>query len=135
MTLRNSRATSRFCRPRYAATIASGARARPLPAARRHDHPVRDRPPARIPIRTFTEWTAARPGFLEVDLVAYCGASTEGFYLCTPPRRRWRRLTGAFHGVAGVDVPGVRPWLWLGYVYPIAPRTVAGAGCGEPDAQ
>jgi hypothetical protein len=89
-----------------------------------------------IPIRTFTEWTAARPGFLEVDLVAYCGASTEGFYLCTPPRRRWRRLTGAFHGVAGVDVPGVPPpGIWLGYVYPIAPRTVAGAGCGEPDAQ
>jgi hypothetical protein len=36
-----------------------------------------------IPIRTFTEWTDARPGFLEVDLVAHCGTSTEGFYLCT----------------------------------------------------
>jgi hypothetical protein len=36
-----------------------------------------------IPIRTFTEWTEARPGFLEVDLVAHCGSSTEGFYLCT----------------------------------------------------
>jgi hypothetical protein len=36
-----------------------------------------------IPIRTFTEWTDARPGFLEVDLVAHCGASTQGFYLCT----------------------------------------------------
>jgi hypothetical protein len=36
-----------------------------------------------IPIRTFTEWTDARPGFLEVDLVAHCGSSTEGFYLCT----------------------------------------------------
>jgi hypothetical protein len=36
-----------------------------------------------IPIRTFTEWTDARPGFLEVDLVAHCGASTKGFYLCT----------------------------------------------------
>jgi hypothetical protein len=36
-----------------------------------------------IPIRTFTEWTDARPGFLEVDLVAHCGASTAGFYLCT----------------------------------------------------
>jgi hypothetical protein len=36
-----------------------------------------------IPIRTFTEWTEARPGFLEVDLVAHCGTSTQGFYLCT----------------------------------------------------
>ena len=36
-----------------------------------------------IPIRPFTEWADARPGFLEVDLVAHCGASTKGFYLCT----------------------------------------------------
>ena len=36
-----------------------------------------------IPIRTFTEWDDARPGFLEVDLVAHCGSSTQGFYLCT----------------------------------------------------
>jgi hypothetical protein len=36
-----------------------------------------------IPIRTFTEWDAARPGFCEVDLVAHCGSSTQGFYLCT----------------------------------------------------
>ena len=36
-----------------------------------------------IPIRTFTEWDDARPGFFEVDLVAHCGTSTQGFYLCT----------------------------------------------------
>lgn len=36
-----------------------------------------------IPIRTFTEWDDARPGFCEVDLVAHCGSSTEGFSLCT----------------------------------------------------
>jgi hypothetical protein len=36
-----------------------------------------------IPIRTFTEWDEVRPGFLEVDLVAHCGTSTQGFYLCT----------------------------------------------------
>jgi hypothetical protein len=36
-----------------------------------------------IPIRTFTEWTDARPGFFEVDLVAHCGSKTDGFYLCT----------------------------------------------------
>ena len=36
-----------------------------------------------IPIRTFADWTDDRPGFLEVDLVAHCGESTEGFYLTT----------------------------------------------------
>jgi hypothetical protein len=36
-----------------------------------------------IPIRTFTDWDDARPGFLEIDLVAHCGTSTQGFYLCT----------------------------------------------------
>ena len=29
-----------------------------------------------IPIRTFTEWDAERPGFLEIDLVAHCGNTT-----------------------------------------------------------
>jgi hypothetical protein len=36
-----------------------------------------------IPIRTFAEWDDARPGFLEGDLVAHCGPTTLGFYLCT----------------------------------------------------
>lgn len=36
-----------------------------------------------IPIRTFTEWQENKPGFLEMDLVAHCGESTEGFYLNT----------------------------------------------------
>jgi hypothetical protein len=36
-----------------------------------------------IPVRTFTDWDDARPGFLEIDLVAHCGDSTRGFYLCT----------------------------------------------------
>jgi hypothetical protein len=36
-----------------------------------------------IPIRTFTEWDDAGPGFLEIDLVAHCGSSTKDFYLCT----------------------------------------------------
>jgi hypothetical protein len=36
-----------------------------------------------IPIRTFSEWDEGRPGFLEVDLVAHCGESTEGFSLTT----------------------------------------------------
>ena len=36
-----------------------------------------------IPIRTFSDWNENKPGFLEVDLVAHCGDSTEGFYLTT----------------------------------------------------
>jgi len=36
-----------------------------------------------IPIRTFADWREERPGFLEADLVAHCGESTEGFYLTT----------------------------------------------------
>jgi hypothetical protein len=36
-----------------------------------------------IPIRTFTEWQENKPGFLEMDLVAHCGESTDGFYLNT----------------------------------------------------
>lgn len=38
---------------------------------------------AAIPIRTFADWDDKRPGFLEVDLVAHCGESTEGLYLNT----------------------------------------------------
>lgn len=36
-----------------------------------------------IPVRTFADWDDARPGFLEGDLVAHCGPTTLGFYLCT----------------------------------------------------
>jgi hypothetical protein len=36
-----------------------------------------------IPVRTFSEWNENKPGFLEVDLVAHCGDSAEGFYLTT----------------------------------------------------
>src|SRR5512139_2697837 len=36
-----------------------------------------------IPIHTFTEWDEERPGFLEIDLVAHCGNTTEGQFLCT----------------------------------------------------
>ena len=34
-----------------------------------------------IPIRTFSDWNENQPGFLEADLVAHCGESTQGFYL------------------------------------------------------
>lgn len=36
-----------------------------------------------IPVRTFTEWDQEQPGFLEIDLVAHCGNTTEGQFLCT----------------------------------------------------
>jgi hypothetical protein len=36
-----------------------------------------------IPVRTWTEWDDARPGFVEIDLVAHCGDSVTGQYLNT----------------------------------------------------
>ena len=36
-----------------------------------------------ISIRTFADWQEKRPGFVEVDLVAHCGESVDGFYLNT----------------------------------------------------
>jgi transposase InsO family protein len=36
-----------------------------------------------IPLKTFGEWADTKPGFIEVDLVAHCGDSTQGFYLTT----------------------------------------------------
>lgn len=36
-----------------------------------------------IPVRTFADWDDARPGFVEIDLVAHCGNSTHGEYLNT----------------------------------------------------
>jgi len=36
-----------------------------------------------IPIRTYADWDDTRPGFLEVDLVAHCGANGAGEFLFT----------------------------------------------------
>lgn len=36
-----------------------------------------------IPVRTFADWNDVVPGFLEIDLVAHCGETTEGRYLHT----------------------------------------------------
>lgn len=36
-----------------------------------------------IPVRTFADWDDVVPGFLEIDLVAHCGETTEGRYLHT----------------------------------------------------
>jgi hypothetical protein len=38
---------------------------------------------SQIPIRTFSEWDDARPGFVEVDLVAHDGGDANGEYLYT----------------------------------------------------
>lgn len=36
-----------------------------------------------IPVRTYTPWDEDKPGFLEIDLVAHCGQTTEGQYINT----------------------------------------------------
>ena len=36
-----------------------------------------------IPVRTFNDWNEAKPGFMEADLVAHCGTTTEGSFLYT----------------------------------------------------
>jgi hypothetical protein len=36
-----------------------------------------------IPVRTFNDWDEAKPGFVEMDLVAHCGVSVAGQYLQT----------------------------------------------------
>jgi hypothetical protein len=54
-----------------------------------------------IPIRTFTEWDEEQPGFLEIDLVAHCGNTTEGQFLCTLTCTDlctgWTEVTGLLH--------------------------------------
>ena len=54
-----------------------------------------------IPVRTFTEWDAERPGFLEIDLVVHCGNTTEGQYLntltCTDLSTGWTDVTALLH--------------------------------------
>jgi hypothetical protein len=67
-----------------------------------------------IPIRTFTDWQENQPGFLEIDMVAHCGESTEGFYLntlcavdvwsgwteCMPVWGKWQvRVRSAVHKI------------------------------------
>ncbi len=36
-----------------------------------------------IPVRTYTPWDEEKPGFLEIDLVAHCGETTEGQFVNT----------------------------------------------------
>ena len=50
-----------------------------------------------IPVQTFTEWDAEQPGFMEIDLVAHCGNTTEGQFLntltCTDICTGWTDVT------------------------------------------
>ena len=50
-----------------------------------------------VPVRTFTEWNEEQPGFMEIDLVAHCGHTTEGQYLntltCTDICTGWTDIT------------------------------------------
>jgi hypothetical protein len=54
-----------------------------------------------IPVRTFTEWDEEQPGFMEIDLVAHCGNTTEGQYLntltCTDISTGWTDVTGLLY--------------------------------------
>lgn len=38
---------------------------------------------SQIPVRTFAPWEDARPGFVEMDLVAHCGTHIDGGFLFT----------------------------------------------------
>lgn len=54
-----------------------------------------------IPVHTFTEWDQEQPGFMEIDLVAHCGSTTEGQYLntltCTDICTGWTDVTALPH--------------------------------------
>jgi hypothetical protein len=51
-----------------------------------------------IPVQTFTPWEDEKPGFMEIDLVAHCGETTEGQYLntltCTDIATGWTECLG-----------------------------------------
>ena len=58
------------------------------PADREHPHGLSTTKPGTllkksIPVRTYTPWDEEKPGFLEIDLVAHCGETTEGQFVNT----------------------------------------------------
>ena len=54
-----------------------------------------------IPVQTFTEWDVEQPGFMEIDLVAHCGNTSEWQYLntltCTDLATGWTDVTALLH--------------------------------------
>lgn len=58
------------------------------PAHKEHPHGLSTTKPGTllkksIPVRTYTPWDEEKPGFLEIDLVAHCGQTTEGQFVNT----------------------------------------------------
>ena len=55
----------------------------------------RKRASRQVPVRTFADWNAPPPGFLEIDLVAHCGGTLSGAFVhslgACPRIRSWRR--------------------------------------------
>ena len=60
-----------------------------------------------IPVRTLAEWDDAQPGFVEMDLVAHCGETTERQYLNTLTATHI--TTGWTECLSSVTGAG---WLW-----------------------
>ncbi|MGD0006300.1 MAG: DDE-type integrase/transposase/recombinase [Anaerolineaceae bacterium] len=59
-----------------------------VPARFEHPHGLSTTKPGTllkkaIPVRTYTPWEDEKPGFVEIDLVAHCGETTDGQYLNT----------------------------------------------------
>ena len=51
-------------------------------AGGRRKRPVRRKKASRqVPVRTFADWNAPPPGFLEIDLVAHCGGTLSGAFV------------------------------------------------------
>jgi hypothetical protein len=75
-----------------------------------------------IPIRTFTEWDEEQPGFLEIDLVAHCGNSVEGQFLCTLTCTDlctgWTEVTGLLHRSQEAVSEALR-WVRLRLPFPL----------------
>lgn len=82
-----------------------------------------------IPIRTFAQWDDHRPGFLEADLVAHCGESTEGFFLEHADRRGHRDRLGGAPGSVGQE-PGPRGGS-VARAWPAAALPLARPGLGQ----
>lgn len=53
-----------------------------------------------IPVRIYTPWSEEQPGFLEIDLVAHCGETTEGQFVntltCTDISTGWTECLAVF---------------------------------------
>lgn len=92
---------------RLLASARGGATARPHTAPRKVPS-LRQR----IPVRTFTEWTGAKAGDCEADLVAHCGTSMAGSFLysltVTDVATGWTECTGLLFRDQQTTLDGLR---------------------------